>query len=116
MFAIVYALAAQQLECRQRRLAKYARYRASAKGQNRTQRYNSSPAHQEAGRRWRLSHVRGEGSYQGHDGRWLGLMKVELAERAEALRVARNGGRTADITSAERLAESLGFDPRIVRD
>src|SRR2546425_6837407 len=41
---------------RDRRLAQYARYRASVKGWQRTRRYNSSVAHQEAGRRWRYTH------------------------------------------------------------
>ena len=43
MFAIAYALAAQELERRQRRCARYARYRVSAKGQARSARYDASP-------------------------------------------------------------------------
>lgn len=43
MFAIAYALAAQQQERRQRRLAKYVRYRRSETGRARDARYDASP-------------------------------------------------------------------------
>ena len=42
MFALVYALAADPSDRRARRLAKYARYRKSAKGRARTARYDRS--------------------------------------------------------------------------
>lgn len=89
MFAIVYALAAQQLDRRQRRLAKYARYRNSVKGLLRTRRYNTSPAKKAADRRYGLSHVRGSESYQNHNGRWRGLMRIDPEIRSDTMAAAR---------------------------
>jgi hypothetical protein len=61
---------------RQRRLARYARYRASVKGWQRTMRYNLSQAHRDAAARYRATHARGEQSYQLSSGLWTNLSKV----------------------------------------
>ncbi len=98
----------------ERRLAKYARYRASQRGWERTYRYNNGVAHQQACERWRLSHIRGPESYQDHNGRWRGLMKVDPADRAEAQRVFANDG--GGLTAAQRLIMDLGHDADILRD
>ena len=102
---------------RDRRLAQYARYRASVKGWQRTRRYNSSVAHQEAGRRWRYTHYADpdRGSYRLDNGfgrriRWTGLLKVDAGDKGAAVWEA-NGRR-----GAARLVLSLGHDPTAIHD
>lgn len=59
-----------------RRLAKYARYRVSVKGWQRTLKYNASPAHLLACRRWRETHPRTEASYQTASGHWRNPIRI----------------------------------------
>jgi hypothetical protein len=76
MFVLVYALAADALDRRTRRLAKYARYDASPRGALRRMRYNASPAHLLANRRWRETHPRSPASYQLASGYWRNPVRV----------------------------------------
>jgi len=117
----VNSYAAWLLDCiarlrRDRRLASYARYRASAKGWERTRRYNDSFAHQEACRRYRESHCRGPLSYQTHAGRWVGLMKVDPADKTAALWETQRGGGWGGASAAERMVSSLGHNPAALHD
>jgi hypothetical protein len=77
MFALVYALAADALERRARRLAKYARYNASPKGMLRNQTYSTSTANMLASRRWRETHPRTPASYQLASGHWRNPVRVD---------------------------------------
>jgi len=100
MLVIATSLAAKQLTARDRALTKYARYRTSKKGQERTRRYNSGPAHQEACMRYRLTHWR------------------EIKERRLDARIAKERASWGpDLpTAAERMLGSLGLNPWLLRD
>ena len=104
----------------ERRLAKYARYRNSMKGWERTRRYNSSPAHRQACQRYRDSHVRGPESCQreGRCGRvrWVNLMKVDPADKPAALWQAQHGRSRGGLNAAERMVMGLGLDPAVLHD
>jgi len=80
----------------ERRLAKYARYRASEKGKLRTLRYNSSPAHQEACQRYRLAH-------------WQ-----EIKQRRADAREERERSFGNYLTSAQRLLLSWRMNPDLL--
>jgi hypothetical protein len=108
----------------ERRLAKYARYRRSEKGQFRTSRYNLSVAHKEACRRYRDCHVVGPESYQTLTGRWKRLMKVDPADKAAIQSmIGRLHGYElgwlyrevdAETTSAQRMLLSWGMNHQLL--
>jgi hypothetical protein len=96
----VAAIQDQAESRRLRRLWKYTRYRRSLKGQERTIRYNGSPAHREAYVRYRLRHYH------------------EVQERRLDARIAKERAMWGpDLpTAAERMIASLGLSPWLLRD